>query len=480
MMPLFAYLLRSALVGAFLLLWYLIALRNSRLHRYNRFYLLATVVLSLLLPVVHLQWHVVAPASVTAVKLLRVVAGNVAQERVVGVTSSSIHWSIIAVAVYTVVAAVLLLPLLYSVYKLFRRAKGARVQGNGVRVVHIPGCAPHSFFNTLFWNSDIAMDSDAGGRILMHEMAHIRQRHSIDKVVLSVLCAMFWANPILWLIRHELGMIHEFLADEAAVEDNDTTAFSLMLLHAHTGGRTHAIVHSFFHSPIKRRLIMLRKNSTKRFARLRATMALPIAALAVGLCSFSFVHRPAPVSGKGMVVVIDAGHGGSDIGGTGIGGVQEKDLCLAITTEMQRLAPEYGIVAIPTRAGDDYPPLPDRAGKSAIAHASAFVSVHINKNMPGEPAHNGYEVYVSKKNSHYTNSRLLASAVMQSLDPGKASLKEKGLVVLKDNTAPAILIECGNIDNAADVAIITDRSKLEKMCRQVLSGIASYNSTVTK
>src|SRR5690606_30104686 len=93
--------------------------------------------------------------------------------------------------------------------------------------------APFSFFKSLFWKNSIMLNSDLGKQILKHEMVHIEQKHSSDKLFMELLCSVLWFNPVFWLIKKELYLIHEYLADNKAVKNLDTKAFVKMLCLLH-------------------------------------------------------------------------------------------------------------------------------------------------------------------------------------------------------------------------------------------------------
>src|SRR5258708_28332871 len=137
-------------------------------------------------------------------------------------------------------------------------------------------------------------------------------------------------NPFFWLMRKELSMIHEFIADKEALEDSDINAFAEMILQTVYPGRQFSITNNFFHSPLKRRLIMFTKNRNPKVSYVSRLLVLPLAAIV--FLAFALKMKtiiPANFySGKKITVVIDAGHGGSDHGAIE-NNINEKDLNLA-------------------------------------------------------------------------------------------------------------------------------------------------------
>lgn len=94
-------------------------------------------------------------------------------------------------------------------------------------------------------------------------MAHVRQWHSWDKLMIRLVLIFFWCNPFFWLIGRELAMVHEFLADREIAEQGEEDSLARMLLVAALPGAHFSMKNTFFYSPIKRRIMMM-KNSNKK------------------------------------------------------------------------------------------------------------------------------------------------------------------------------------------------------------------------
>ncbi|WP_228414033.1 M56 family metallopeptidase [Chryseobacterium sp. CH21] len=135
--------------------------------------------------------------------------------------------------------------------------------------------APFSYFKNLFWKNTITLHSDIGKQILKHEMVHIEQKHSFDKIFIEIITSVFWFNPFFHLIKREINLIHEYLADKKAVKQSDTKAFAQMLLASHFSGTQLPVTSPFLSSNLKKRLKMLQKPKTK-FGYARRIFALPV------------------------------------------------------------------------------------------------------------------------------------------------------------------------------------------------------------
>jgi TonB-dependent SusC/RagA subfamily outer membrane receptor len=157
--------------------------------------------------------------------------------------------------------------------------------------------APFSFLNNLFWKESISLQDEGGQQIFKHEITHIQQKHTWDRIYCQIVASIFWMNPINWIIQKELMTIHEFIADEEAVGNENVEIFAKMLLQTHYGNHFLNPTHQFFYSSIKRRIIMLTTSKSIKYSYARRLMVLPILVIAVGLVSIK-VHATERISNK--------------------------------------------------------------------------------------------------------------------------------------------------------------------------------------
>ena len=284
MEPLVSYLIRSLLISGLMLGYYLLVLRNRKLHAFNRGWLLSSLLTSLVLPLIRvdwLTWHSAARSPViTTLAAHPVVAKSIPV------------WTIVLLAC-TVISAVLLAILVIRIVRVYRLKRGRRVQRlEGCTLIEVQGRrAPFSFLNNLFWQEGADIRDTVHRNIFDHELAHIRGGHTYDILFAQTLAAVWWINPFYWLIRRELQMVHEFIADDASIAAGDTEAFAQMLLQAYDDGRYLDPSHHFFHSPIKRRLRMI--SSSKPPSGLRKALALPVLLAVMALACSKEQDAPA-------------------------------------------------------------------------------------------------------------------------------------------------------------------------------------------
>jgi hypothetical protein len=287
-----SYLVKAIISSGILTGYYWLVLRNKKLHQYNRYYLLLTIACSLYLPLLHFRWFTVNHTSYSPVAGLMTVV-NPAPDDGLPAPSFDGWWVFLAGA--SLISLVLLGSLILKttgIYRLKKKYQAVRMDGFYFIETDLPQ-APFSFMNLLFWRRGISVKEPDGEKILQHEWTHIREKHTYDKLFSQLVVCIFWINPFYWLIQKELNMVHEFIADENTIDKGDSAAFARLLLRGHNGGSYLNPSHTFFHSPIKRRLTMITNNRSTTFSWWRRLLALPMVMLVAALFSFSLVNAQA-------------------------------------------------------------------------------------------------------------------------------------------------------------------------------------------
>ena len=266
------YLLKMILCSAVMFSYYLLFLKDKTFHHYNRFYLLLSVIISLVLPLVKVSYFTMETNKNLYLLLSRMNQNQLNTNQQYDVTIYTIFY-----AVAGVVSVALLIRFLAGILKINTIKKHFPNETVGDIQFYQTDLnnAPFSFFKNLFWRQSIDLNSQVGQQILKHEMVHIEQKHSWDKLLMQVAKSVFWFNPVFYFINKEINLIHEYLADKKAVKKSDTKAFAQMLLESHFSGRILPATSPFLSSNLKKRLTMLTKNKTK-YSYARKLFALPI------------------------------------------------------------------------------------------------------------------------------------------------------------------------------------------------------------
>ncbi len=288
----FVYILKSSVCLAAFYLFYRLLMARETFHRFNRFALLGILLLSCLLPLIEVnvkQEPEVRQTMLTLGQLL-MMADAESSATVGAVEEATVTWVQMALLAY--LSGILffafrnacsLMRLLMLLKSGSRQHVDCYLPGRREHVtliVHNKEVAPFSWMKYIVISRK---DLEENGReILIHEFAHIRNRHSLDLLVADVCVFFQWFNPASWLMKQELQNIHEYEADEAVIEEGvDAKQYQLLLIKKAVGTRLYSMANSFNHSKLKKRITMMLKEKSSPWACLKYLYVLPVAAVAV-------------------------------------------------------------------------------------------------------------------------------------------------------------------------------------------------------
>ena len=196
------------------------------------------------------------------------------------------------------------------------------------------------------------------------------------------------------------------------------------------------------------------------------------------------------------VVYLDAGHGGYDPGASYFG-ISEKSLTLAIQSRVKAKLESEGYQVVTTRTSDTYVDLTDRSRAANASESDIFVSIHINAS--GSSAAQGIETYYYQPYAEYPSrinatyhanptrlsmSDTLANAIQSSLINATGAqnqgVKRQTFAVLRETTAPAVLLELGFLSNPQEAARLSTSDYQETLANAIVAGIKSYYEKESK
>ena len=188
------------------------------------------------------------------------------------------------------------------------------------------------------------------------------------------------------------------------------------------------------------------------------------------------------------IVIVDAGHGGEDVGAIGVCGIYEKDLNMQISEKLGEYLNAAGFRVIYTRTEDrllytdeqnikGMRKINDLKNRMAIANAytnAIFISIHMN--FYGHPSCSGLQVYHSGDSDSKSLADAIQNSVKNTLQPtNKRTIKEgNDIYVLENCNLPAILIECGFISNPEECKKLSEKEYQKELCFSILCGIIEY------
>ena len=261
-------------------MFYRLMLSRETFHRVNRIVLLATAVVSFVLPfcVITLHETVMMPAPQASVEV-----GNMVAEVAEPVVPL---WQKLLPYLFTIGVVITLGHTLWSIFRIMRLIKKSEQhpQADGI-VVCVTGNAqmsPFSWMHYIVMNRRDYEEQDAA--ILAHERGHIRLRHSWDVVLVDMLTALQWFNPAMWMLRMDLRAIHEYEADAAVLSQGiNARQYQYLLVTKAAGIGGYSIANGISHSTLKNRIHMMLHKKSSNSHLLKLLALVPIVGITLAI-----------------------------------------------------------------------------------------------------------------------------------------------------------------------------------------------------
>ena len=279
----FVYILKTSICLTGFYLFYRLLLSKETFHRFNRVALLGILLLSQLIPFCEITVPEESEVQQTLLTIEQILtlADHVPQTEVEVLPSSIPLWLPVLLCIYLLGILFFLGRNLYSLSHMLQLLHGGRQEKleKGITlIIHDKNIAPFSWMKYVVISEKDLQEN--GKEILIHEMAHVHNRHSID-LLISDICIIFqWFNPTSWLLKQELQNIHEYEADETVIRQGvNAKQYQLLLIKKAVGTRLYSMANSFNHSKLKKRITMMLKEKSSPWARMKYLYVLPVAAI---------------------------------------------------------------------------------------------------------------------------------------------------------------------------------------------------------
>lgn len=269
------YLLATTLCMLGFYAFYQIFLVKDTFFQRNRFYLLITILLSLVIPLVKWSWF-----SMTSENMLSQTLGSVQ----VGISNlnEKVTTSLLSVnyimVVYVFIILLLLLRLGVNFTRLVKFIKKVQVQHfPSYHIVETEGKLPtFSFLGYIFWDNSQKISQEAQDKILLHETIHVKDKHTYDLLFMEVMQILFWCNPMFYFYKKALKDQHEFIADRAVLHETDKKVYSKLIVQTVFKNLNLPLSHSFNQTQVKKRLRMMHKIPTPDYKTFRVLWSIPL------------------------------------------------------------------------------------------------------------------------------------------------------------------------------------------------------------
>lgn len=268
------FLIKSTVALSVFLVFYHLVLEREKMHQFNRFYLLFSIVISLIIPFV--SFEVIKEIPVNSSNLQVVNQPLIQMQTVVEKTNYKLIflWSL-----YALVTLILMLRFGRNIKNFkFKISSNPSVDFKNSKLILVEEkTLPYTFLNYIFINVDDYKRQNIEAELYTHELVHVTQKHTLDILFIEFLKTIFWFNPIFLFYKKAIQLNHEFLADQEIVKTyNDVPFYQNLLLNKASGSQTIYLASNLNYLVTKKRLIMMKKRTSKNTAFLKKIAALPV------------------------------------------------------------------------------------------------------------------------------------------------------------------------------------------------------------
>jgi len=482
------YILKSSIYLSIFLTSYYLFFKKDKWFVFNRFYLIAAVLISLIAPMVNVS--ISNAGDYIDESHFQFVQNNltlIEQSNFVVTTSAaseinSASTYIISLLIYFLGVALMMaryLNNLVGIRKLYSRSSSYQLDGISLVLV-VERISPFCFGCKIFLNQNDFQNNRIDRDIIRHESVHAKHLHTIDVVVIETLLIFFWFNPLLWAFRSMIKINHEYCADDYVIrEESNLEQYGNKLLGFIKQENYPLQASGFDYSIIKNRITMMNR-SRSSYLSFGSKFLVSLTALVFTLITMSMqlgdFNSYLPEDSSVFTVVVDPGHGGIDLGsGDPDQGILEKEIVLDIAKAIAKTSDESSVRIILTRNSDVMMTLRDRAQIAKTNGADLFISLHVNRHH--DSTVKGLEVYYSEQNRKSNLSKHYSTMFAQGLESwaGSATIKTGDFAVLNNLDCPAVLLELGFISNTQDLQLLSSKANhqsIAKQMAQIILGIS--------
>jgi len=272
------YLLKVSIALSMFYLLYMLCLRGDTFLKIRRFFFLFAALFSVVFPFVKIEIPVgkEAPVQIPSYWLSDLEAGAVIAQPL---QDSQINITGIIILILGAISLVFIFRFLIQLFSIVRlRMNNETEDFSTCRIIRINDneTSPFSFFRWIFINTANS-SNDKLEEVLAHEQVHVSQYHSVDVMLYELLCICFWWNPFAWLLKREMKINLEYLADEGVLRAGfDSKEYQYILLKATNKNTGIPLINNFNVSQLKKRIAMMNKKETYIVKAAKYLLAVPL------------------------------------------------------------------------------------------------------------------------------------------------------------------------------------------------------------
>ena len=281
------YLIKSTVYLSLFYAFFLVAMRSTTFFRFNRVMLLLGTFVCMLLPCYTITVDEVEGIQLPMQILDEMLVLKTTDEQIetsaialplqeTAPTASTSLLPIILLGIYVIGMLAYWFMVIRSFAEVWKMiASHPKQWKDGCWLVIIPEKIP-----SFSWSNYIVISEEDYRnypQVLVHERMHYLCRHSYDILFFTIVHALHWFNPMVWLIRTELKQLHEFEADQGVINQGiDATQYQLLLVKKAVGKKLYNIANGFNHTKLQKRITMMIQEKTNGWERLKWLVTVPV------------------------------------------------------------------------------------------------------------------------------------------------------------------------------------------------------------
>lgn len=272
------YFIKSGLCLALLLAFYHLVLEREKMHQFNRFYLLGSVLFSFVAPLYKIYIEVAPLASEIVTPII--IDNNITME-VVPLQTEETDYTQYLLTVYAIIALILLVRFTKNLTTISLKIKQhQKIKKEKASLVLVEDAiSPHTFWNYIFINKEEYNLNKIETELYTHELTHVLQKHTFDILLIELLQIIFWINPTFIFLKKAIKLNHEFLADNKVITTHkNTTEYQYLLLNRTTWNNEYYLASNLNYLLTKKRLLMMTKRSSRSKILLKKLAVIPLLA----------------------------------------------------------------------------------------------------------------------------------------------------------------------------------------------------------
>ncbi len=299
-----SYIIQVILFQTLFLAVYDLFLSKETFFTKNRFYLISSVLISFVLPLIKLttiQKSVPQEYTILLPEVVLFPQSIIEKQK----WYQSINYLDILFWIGVVLFSLFFIVKLSRVFQLLYKNKVEKHEG--YKLIFLPNTTKaFSFFNYIFIGDRIP--EERREKIIQHELVHAKQKHTLDLLFFEILKISMWFNPILWVFQKRISSVHEYLSDEIASKSIETKNYINSLLEQVFQVEKISFVNQFYKSSlIKKRIIMMTKERSKRVKQLKYLLIVPVLLSMLFYTACSSNQELAPQTKEKTKLVTDIG-----------------------------------------------------------------------------------------------------------------------------------------------------------------------------